>query len=79
MRKRLFSALFPALLGLITAPLSPLRAQGAAGGVRVIEEGQPLVVIHATVNSVKALLLLMRRSVDSRVALFVWVAEESGK
>lgn len=41
----------PALLGLlITAPLSVLYAQGSAGGARIIERGQPPVVIHATVG-----------------------------
>ncbi|HYL39431.1 MAG TPA: hypothetical protein VEV17_26175 [Bryobacteraceae bacterium] len=41
----------PALLGfLITAPLSLLYAQGSAGGARIIEEGQPPAVIHATVE-----------------------------
>src|SRR5579863_8099039 len=41
----------PALLGLlITAPLSLLSAQGEAGGARIIEEGQPPVVIHPTVG-----------------------------
>ena len=59
MRKRLLSALasgfFPALLGLlITEPLSLLYAQGSAGGVRVIEEGQPPVVIHATLGNAAA-------------------------
>jgi hypothetical protein len=52
--------LIPILLGvLIVAPLSPLHAQGpsaprnyegTAGGSRIIEEGQPLVMIHATVE-----------------------------
>jgi len=59
MRKRLLSALvsgfFPALLGLLmTAPLSLLYAQGSAGGARIIEEGQPLVMIHATVGDAAA-------------------------
>jgi hypothetical protein len=41
----------PALLGLlIVAPLSLLHAQGSAGGVRIIERGQPPVVIHSTVG-----------------------------
>jgi hypothetical protein len=41
----------PALLGLlIVAPLSLLHAQGSAGGARIIERGQPPVVIHATVG-----------------------------
>ena len=41
----------PALLGfLITGPSSLLYAQGSAGGPRIIEEGQPPVVIHATVG-----------------------------
>jgi hypothetical protein len=54
MRKRFLSALVPGfvpLVGLlITAPLSLVYAQGTAGGVRFIEEGQPPVVIHATVE-----------------------------
>ena len=54
MRKRLKTALVPgfvpALGLLITAPLSVLFAQGSAGGVRIIEEGQPPAVIHATVE-----------------------------
>ncbi len=59
MRKRLLNALvsgfFPALLGpLFTAPSSPLYAQGSAGGARTIEEGQPPVVIHATVGDAVA-------------------------
>ena len=59
MPKRLLSALpsgfFPTLLGLlITAPLSLLYAQGSAGGARNIEAGQPLVVIHATVEDAAA-------------------------
>jgi hypothetical protein len=59
MRKRLLCALgsgcFPALLGLlITAPLPLLYAQGSAGGVRIIEEGQPPVVIHATAGNAAA-------------------------
>ena len=42
----------PTILGLmITAPLSLLYAQGSAGGARIIEEGQPPVVIHATVGA----------------------------
>ena len=41
----------PVLLGLlIVTPLSLLYAQGSAGGARIIEEGQPPVVIHATVG-----------------------------
>jgi hypothetical protein len=41
----------PTLIGLlITAPLSLLYAQGSAGGARIIEAGQPSVVIHATVG-----------------------------
>ncbi len=41
----------PVLLGLlIVTPLSLLYAQGSAGGVRIIEQGQPPVVIHATVE-----------------------------
>ena len=44
-------AFVPALLGLlIAAPLSLLHAQGSAGGMRIIEHGQPPVVIHATVG-----------------------------
>jgi len=43
--------LVPALLGLlIVTPLSLLYGQGSAGGVRIIEQGQPPVVIHATVG-----------------------------
>ncbi len=42
----------PTLLGLlITAPLSLLYAQGSGGGARIIEEGQPPVVIHGTVGA----------------------------
>ena len=42
----------PTILGLmITAPLSLLYAQGSAGGARIIEEGLPPVVIHATVGA----------------------------
>jgi hypothetical protein len=45
----------PALLGfLIVTPLSLLYAQGSSGGVRIIEEGQPPVVIHATVEAANA-------------------------
>src|SRR5579859_5696615 len=41
----------PALVGLlIVAPLSLLYAQDSAGGGRIIEPGQPPVVIHATVG-----------------------------
>jgi hypothetical protein len=50
MRKHFLSALVPALF-LIAAPLSLLYAQGSAGGLRVIEPGQPPVVIHATVGA----------------------------
>lgn len=42
----------PVLLGLLSvAPLSLLYAQGSAGGARIIEPGQPQVVIHATVGA----------------------------
>ena len=55
MRKPVLSALVPgfvpALGLLITAPLSLLYAQGPAGGVRIIEQGQCPVVIHATVEA----------------------------
>jgi hypothetical protein len=45
-------AFVPALLGLlIVMPFSLLRAQGSAGGVAIIEHGQPQVVIHATVGA----------------------------
>src|SRR5579863_5915596 len=45
----------PALLGLlIFAPLSLLYAQGEAGGVRIIEEGQRPVAIHPTVGAAVA-------------------------
>jgi hypothetical protein len=45
-------AFVPALLGLlIVMPLSLLHAQGSAGGVAIIEHGQPQVVIHATVGA----------------------------
>jgi serine protease len=45
------SRLIPTLLGLlVSAPISPLYAQGAAGGVTFLERGQPPVVIHATVE-----------------------------
>jgi hypothetical protein len=41
----------PTLLGfLISASLSLLYGQGSAGGARIIEKGQPPVVIHATVG-----------------------------
>lgn len=44
-------AFVPALLGLlIVTPLSLLYAQGSAGAARTIEEGEPVVVIHATVG-----------------------------
>ena len=47
----LVSGFFPTLAGLlITAPLSLLYGQGSAGGKRIIEPGQPEVVIHATVG-----------------------------
>jgi serine protease len=49
------SGFAPALLGfLIVTPLSLLYAQGSSGGVRIIEEGQPPVVIHATVEAANA-------------------------
>jgi hypothetical protein len=49
MRRGILSA--RVLLGfLITASLSFVYGQGSAGGVRIIEEGQPPVVIHATVE-----------------------------
>src|SRR5258708_33295991 len=48
MRKRFLSALSGFFL--INAPASFLHAQGNSGGVRVIEPGQPQVVIHATVG-----------------------------
>ncbi len=41
----------PVLLGLIFTPLSMIYAQGSSGGVRVIEPGQPQVVIHSTVGA----------------------------
>jgi hypothetical protein len=42
----------PAVLGLlIVTPSSLLYAQGSSGGARIIEAGQPLVVIHATVGN----------------------------
>ena len=45
------SGVLPAFLGLlVVTPLSLLYAQGIAGGPRIIEEGQPPVVIHATVE-----------------------------
>jgi serine protease len=45
---------FSALLGLlIVTPFSLLYAQGSSGGERVIEPGQPRVVIHATVEAVR--------------------------
>jgi hypothetical protein len=47
----LVSGFFPTLAGLlITAPLSLVYGQGSAGGKRIIEPGQPEVVIHATVG-----------------------------
>src|SRR5579864_5437895 len=48
MRKRFLSALSGFFL--IIAPASFLDAQGNSGGVRVIEPGEPPVVIHATVG-----------------------------
>lgn len=55
MRKAFLRALAPgfapAVLGLvITVASSVVHAQGSAGGLRIIEEGQPPVVIHATVE-----------------------------
>src|SRR5579864_785051 len=52
---RMLAAPFiPALLGLlITAPLSLLYAQGPPGGLRIIEQGQPPVAIHATVGDIE--------------------------
>ena len=51
MRKEFLSVLarglVPTLLGLFCAPVSPIYAQGA---IRIIEEGQPPVVIHGTVD-----------------------------
>ncbi len=45
----------PAALGLLLAgPSSLLFAQGAPGGLRVLEPGQPPVAIHATVWQVEA-------------------------
>src|SRR5579872_1514917 len=45
----------PALLGLlIVTPLSLLYAQGEAGGMRIIEEGQRPVIIHPTVGAAVA-------------------------
>ncbi len=45
----------PAALGLLLAgPSSLLFAQGASGGMRVLEPGQPPVAIHATVWQVEA-------------------------
>ena len=50
MRKGFLSA-GAAFLGLlIVTPLSLLRAQDSAGGAKHIEDGQPMVVIHATVG-----------------------------
>ena len=50
----LAAPLVPALLGLlITTPLSLLYAQGPPGGLKIIEPGQPRVVIHATVGDVE--------------------------
>jgi len=37
----------PAILGLVSAPMLPMYEQGAT---RIIEEGQPPVVIHGTVD-----------------------------
>jgi hypothetical protein len=43
----------PALLGLlIITPLTVLYAQGSAGGVRILEEGQPPAIVHPTVDDV---------------------------
>ena len=55
MRRRFFSVQFPrivpVLLGLMIAGTwSLVYAQGNSGGVRIIEEGMPPVVIHATVE-----------------------------
>jgi hypothetical protein len=44
----------PALLGLLTVtPSALLRAQGASGGEKVIEQGQPPVMIHPTVEDAR--------------------------
>ena len=56
MRERLLNALAPGFFSvlaglLITAPLSLVFAQGQGGGIKVIEEGQPPVVIHGTVGN----------------------------
>lgn len=44
------SGFVPAMALIMTPPLSLLYAQGSAGGVRNIEEGQPPVVVHATLE-----------------------------
>ena len=59
MKKRFLTSpvpgFLPAALGLLlAAPSSLLFAQGAAGGMRVLEPGQPPVAIHATVWQAKA-------------------------
>ena len=51
MQKSFLSVLVPAVGLLVTAALSPAYAQGSSGGVRIIEEGQPPVVIHGTVEA----------------------------
>jgi serine protease len=43
------AAAFPSLYG--QKPQDPMNYDGAAGGVRIIEEGQPPVLIHPTVDA----------------------------
>ena len=56
MRKSCFGApapgLVPALL-LMVAPMSLLYAQGPPGGLRIIQPGQPPVIVHPTVGDVQ--------------------------
>ncbi len=59
MKKRFLNSpvpgFLPVALGLLLAgPSSLVFAQGAAGGMRVLEPGQPPVAIHATVWAVEA-------------------------
>src|SRR6516165_8270163 len=59
--KYVFAWLFFALLGLLPVsllsqaqePNKPMVYEGTVGGLRVIEEGQPPVIIHATVEDMK--------------------------
>ena len=57
----------PVLLGLLSfTPLSLLYGQGSAGGARIIEEGQPPVVIHATVGTANSIFLERKLSLQAK-------------